>query len=81
MFYSYRRLAQPLPGFNLSYKAYIKYLSGIHLLSVNLHFFSNTVNFLPLDRHKEETGRVCLCMYRGRREKEYKTLTIMPSFT
>lgn len=81
MLHSQRRLAQSSPVLKLSYNVYIKYLSGIHLLSVSLHLFSNTVHFLPLDRNTEETGRESVYVLREDRKRMKDFFTIMPSFT
>lgn len=81
MFHSQKRLAQCWWVLKLSYKAKIGYLFGIHLLSVSLHLFSNTVHFLPLDRNIEETGRGNVYVPRENRKRIKDLFTIMPSFT
>lgn len=74
MFHSQKRLAQCWWVLKLSYNAEIGYLSGIHLLSVSLHLFSNTVHFLPLDRNIEETGRENVYVPRENREKNKRLI-------
>lgn len=81
MFHSQNRLVQSWWGLKLSYNTKIRYLSGIHLLSVSLHLFSNTVNFLPLDRNIEETGKENVYVPRENRKRIKDLFTIMPSFT